>query len=275
MNRRGLSILGFETLDWRTVGLLALVGVMAGVLSGLFGVGGGSIIVPALVWAGLSQKEASATSLASMILMSVSGVASYAAAGNVDWLAALMLTLGTVAGTQVGTWLLDKLPEAALRWLYVIFLCSVIAEQLMRVPERNSRIVPGLGSSLTAIGVGILIGLLSGLLGVGGGGVAVPALTMMGASDLVARGTSLLAIFPSSVSGTAANMRRGLVHLRNGLLVGFSAAVSTPLGSLAARSVSARAGTYLFVLYLMIVVARSIYAAAKVTPGLHTAHRPH
>ncbi|RBP99702.1 permease [Bifidobacterium xylocopae] len=262
-------------MDWRTVGLLALVGVMAGVLSGLFGVGGGSIIVPALVWAGLSQKEASATSLASMILMSVSGVASYAAAGNVDWLAALMLTLGTVAGTQVGTWLLDKLPEAALRWLYVIFLCSVIAEQLMRVPERNSRIVPGLGSSLTAIGVGILIGLLSGLLGVGGGGVAVPALTMMGASDLVARGTSLLAIFPSSVSGTAANMRRGLVHLRNGLLVGFSAAVSTPLGSLAARSVSARAGTYLFVLYLMIVVARSIYAAAKVTPGLHTAHRPH
>lgn len=254
-------------LTWHTGLVLALVGVVSGFLSGMFGIGGGSIIVPALVWVGLSQRHASATSLASMIPMSISGVVSYALGGHVDWAAALLLALGTVIGAQFGTWLLDKLPEVILRWVYVVFLLCVIAQQLLTTPSRNRVIQMSPGVGLAIIIVGVLIGILSGLLGVGGGAIAVPALSMLGASDLIARGTSLLAILPSSLSGTVSNMRHHLVHLLNGVILGIVAAITTPLGTWAASQVSARMGSNLFALYLCLIVTRCIWAALKVTPA--------
>lgn len=249
-----------------TVIVLVGVGAISGFLSGMFGIGGGSVIVPALVWIGLSQRHASATSLASMIPMSISGVASYALSGHVDWVAALLLALGTITGAQIGTWLLDRLPEVILRWVYVIFLLCVIGQQLLTTPSRDQVIHMSPSTALAIVAAGILIGILSGLLGVGGGAIAVPVLTILGASDLIARGTSLLAILPSSVSGTVSNTRHGLVHLSNGLLLGITAALITPLGTWAASQVNARTGANLFALYLCLIVARCIWAALTVTP---------
>ena len=253
--------------DRRTLAILILVGVISGFLSGMFGIGGGSIIVPALVWTGLQQRQASATSLASMIPMSLAGVASYALGGHVDWLAALLLAVGTVIGAQIGTWLLDRLPEVMLRWLYVCFLLAVIAQQLLSTPSRESSIQLSPAVALIILLVGILIGTLSGLLGVGGGAIAVPALALLGASDLIARGTSLLAILPSSLSGTFTNLRHHLVHAGQGLLLGIVAALTTPVGTWAASGVSARVGANLFAAYLCLIVLRCIWAALQVTPA--------
>ena len=81
----------------RGIAVLVIVGVAVGLLSGMFGIGGGTVIVPALVWLGLTQRNAAATSMLAIVPTSISGVISYATCGNVDWLAALLLFCGTTA----------------------------------------------------------------------------------------------------------------------------------------------------------------------------------
>ncbi|WP_419497760.1 sulfite exporter TauE/SafE family protein [Bifidobacterium pullorum] len=255
-------------INVRVTVTLLVVGVVAGLLSGLFGIGGGTVIVPALVLVGLSQRQAAATSLAAIVPTSVTGVVSYAMGGDVDWVAAPLLACGMVAGSQIGSWLLSRLPEVFLRWFYAAFLVFVIASQLLFTPEREStmHLQPATGALLALLGVGI--GVLSGLLGIGGGAVAVPSLSLLfGASDLLARGTSLLAMFPSAIAGTVANWRRGLVYLKHGLVIGVSAAVMAPLGTALAGMMTPRMGTDLFAVYLCVLLVRCVWTALKVTPG--------
>ena len=92
------------------------------------------------------------------------------------------------------------------------------------------------------------------LVGVGGGVVIVPGLeVVLGAGDLLAKGTSLLTMVPTSVSGTVANLRRRAVDLRVGLTVGTTAAVCSPGGAVLARLVDPQVGTWLFAAFLVVV----------------------
>lgn len=253
----------------RNVVVIVVVGLLAGVLSGMFGIGGGSIIVPALVWIGMTQRHAAATSLAAIIPLSISGVVSYAMGGNVDWIAALLMVCGTIIGSLIGSWLLSRLPELLLRWVYVAFLAFVIVSQILFTPSRDSTIAMSVVKGVCLVALGVLIGIFSALLGVGGGAVAVPALSLLfGASDLIARGTSLLAMFPSAITGTISNWKRKLVDLPRGLLIGVVAAVATPVGSHLAALVSASTGSYLLAAYLCIILLRCTWTALKITPGI-------
>ncbi|MFR8696774.1 MAG: sulfite exporter TauE/SafE family protein, partial [Bifidobacterium bifidum] len=110
--------------------VLVIVGMIVGLLSGMFGIGGGTVIVPVLVWLGLSQRHAAATSMLAIVPTSISGVISYATCGNVDWLAALLLFCGMFVGGQIGSWLLSRLPELVLRWIFVVFLVFVVFNQI-------------------------------------------------------------------------------------------------------------------------------------------------
>lgn len=250
----------------RNIAVLVAVGLLCGVLSGMFGIGGGTIIVPALVWLGLSQRHAAATSLAAIVPTSISGVIAYATGGDVDWIAALLLIVGVVVGSQLGSLLLSKLPEVVLRWVWVVFLLFVVIEQLLFVPDRGGTIDLHALSGLGIAAMGVVVGTLAGVLGIGGGAIMIPGLSFLfGASDLIARGTSLLAMFPGALTGTAANWRRGLVHLKAGLIIGVVAAFTAPLGTWVAELLSPRAGNYLFAAYLTVIVARSAFAAWKVT----------
>ena len=90
---------------------LIFIGIAAGALSGMFGIGGGTIIVPALVlWVGMQQKLAAGTSVAAILPTAIVGAISYGVQGNVDWIAALCLAIGVVVGAQLGSFLLQKLP---------------------------------------------------------------------------------------------------------------------------------------------------------------------
>ena len=183
----------------RSIIVLIVVGMLVGVLSGMFGIGGGTVIVPALVWLGLSQRNAAATSTLAIVPTSISGVISYATGGHVDWLAAALLFCGMFIGGQIGSWLLSRLPELVLRWIFVAFLVFVVINQVSFVPSRDHQIVMTVVTGIGLALLGVVIGTLAGLLGIGGGALAVPSLSMLfGASDLVARGTSLLAMFPNS-----------------------------------------------------------------------------
>lgn len=118
---------------------------------------------------------------------------------------------------------------------------------------------------LVLVAIGIVAGLLSGLVG-GGGVVIVPGMELaLGAGDLLAKGTSLLTMVPTAVSGTVANLRKGAVDLRVGLTVGITAAICSPVGALVARAVDPRVATWLFAVFLVVV------AVIVVRRGLRTA----
>ncbi len=256
----------------RSIIVLIVVGMLVGVLSGTFGIGGGTVIVPALVWLGLSQRNAAATSTLAIVPTSISGVVSYATGGHVDWLAAVLLFCGMFVGGQIGSWLLSRLPELVLRWIFVAFLVFVVINQVSFVPSRDHQIVMTVATGVCLALLGVVIGMLAGLLGIGGGALAVPALSILfGASDLIARGTSLLAMFPNSITTSVANMKRNLVHVKAALIIGLVAAVTAPLGTWIAGEVSPRVGAIMFACYLCVLLVRSVFVAVKATRAARVA----
>lgn len=256
----------------RSIIVLIVVGMLVGVLSGTFGIGGGTVIVPALVWLGLSQRNAAATSTLAIVPTSISGVVSYATGGHVDWLAAVLLFCGMFVGGQIGSWLLSRLPELVLRWIFVAFLVFVVINQVSFVPSRDHQIVMTVVTGIGLALLGVVIGTLAGLLGIGGGALAVPSLSILfGASDLVARGTSLLAMFPNSITTSAANLKRRLAHVKTALIIGVTAAVTAPLGTWIAGAVSPRVGAIMFACYLCVLLVRSVFVAVKATRAARVA----
>lgn len=256
----------------RSIIVLIVVGMLVGVLSGTFGIGGGTVIVPAIVWLGLSQRNAAATSTLAIVPTSISGVVSYATGGHVDWLAAVLLFCGMFVGGQIGSWLLSRLPELVLRWIFVAFLVFVVINQVSFVPSRDHQIVMTVATGVCLALLGVVIGMLAGLLGIGGGALAVPALSILfGASDLIARGTSLLAMFPNSITTSVANMKRNLVHVKAALIIGLVAAVTAPLGTWIAGEVSPRVGAIMFACYLCVLLVRSVFVAVKATRAARVA----
>ena len=113
--------------------LAAVLGFVGGVLSGLFGVGGGILFVPALVLVlGLTQVHAEATSLLAILPTVIAGAWRQHRYGNVDWRAALLIGLGSIAGVEGGVQLAKALPEDVLRRLFAVFMLVVAANLAWR-----------------------------------------------------------------------------------------------------------------------------------------------
>lgn len=241
------------------------VGLGAGLLSGLFGVGGGVVIVPALVlWLRYEQRLATGTSLAAIVPTATVGVIAYASSGNVDWVAALILAVGAVIGAQIGSWLLPRLPAAALQLAFTVFIIVAAVSLFLVIPSRADQLdLSIIGGVLLGV-LGLVTGVLSGLLGVGGGIIVVPALILLfGSSDLVARGTSLLMMIPAAISGTIGNVRRKNVDLVGAALVGFAACTTTALGAWIARSIDPLAGNVIFAVFLVAIAIQLAVRAIK------------
>ncbi|MFV0428103.1 MAG: sulfite exporter TauE/SafE family protein [Arachnia sp.] len=239
---------------------LMLVGVAAGLLSGMFGIGGGTIIVPALVlWLGMPTKLSAGTSVAAILPTAIVGATSYALQGHVNWIAAACLAAGIIAGAQLGSMMLHRLPVVAIQWCFMAFLVVVIVSLWFVVPQRDARIeLTVLSGALLAL-TGLVTGILAGVLGVGGGIVVVPVLMFFfGSSDLIAKGSSLLMMIPGSVSGTLGNLRRGNVDLRAAAWVGLAACVCVPFGTILAAWVDPFVGNVAFSLYLVFILGQMI-----------------
>jgi uncharacterized membrane protein YfcA len=213
----------------RHILLLLLVGVIGGTFSGALGVGGGIIMVPLmLALLKFDQRRAAATSLAAIVLSSISGAASYTLAGHTDLIAGLLLGAGGVVGSLIGTRLLKVLPIAALRWGFIALLVVVAVRMILVVPERGEGIDIGVASAIGLVAAGLVVGTLAGMFGIGGGVLIVPVLVaVFGASDLVAKGTSLLAMIPISIAGSIANIRNSLVRPLDGLVIGAAALLAS------------------------------------------------
>lgn len=234
------------------------MGLIGGFLSGSFGVGGGIVMVPLLIWlTGMDQRRASATSLAAILPSVLIGSIGYLAHNEVDLVAAVALGAGTVPGALIGTRLLRVLPLAALRWGFVLLLVVIAVRLILVETDRGGDVAMTPLTIVLLVLVGVFTGIASGLFGVGGGVIMVPVLVAgFGAGDLVAKGTSLVAMIASSAVGTVANSRGGLVDLRAALVVGAGGVTASYLGVLVALAMPARLSAVLFGALLLITAAQ-------------------
>jgi hypothetical protein len=246
---------------------LALIGLVGGILSGLFAIGGGILMVPLLVWrAHLDQRQASATSLAAIVPAAIVGSATYLANGEVDVAAAAFIAIGAAGGAAIGSALLRRIPLVALRWMFIVFILAVAARLLFIAPQRGDDLALSPSVALGYVAVGLVMGVASGLFGIGGGIIAVPLLiSFFAVSDLVAKGTSLLVTIPTSLVGTVANRRAGLVDIRVALVVGVAAAVAAVPAAGLALLLSARLSGVLFSALLIAVATQLTVKSVRAT----------
>ncbi len=241
------------------------IGLLAGLLSGLFGVGGGTVIVPLLVLLlSFDQRISAGTSLAAIVPTASVGVISYAMSGAVAWIPALILAAGSVVGAQIGSRLLPRVSQTALRWGFVVFLAVVIVSLFLVIPSRAAEFELGWINGIALVAVGVVTGVVAGLIGVGGGVIIVPVLMLgFGTSDLVAKGTSLLMMIPTAVSGTIGNLRHRNVDLVAAALIGVAACTTTALGAWLATLIDPLTGNILFAAYLVVIAVQMALKAIR------------
>ena len=119
-----------------TIAIALTLGLAAGIVAGMFGVGGGILFVPTLVAIGLGQVEAQATSLAAILPTVAAGTWRQAHYGNVRWRPALLLGITSVVGVGLGALVALSLPEHVLRRLFAVFLLAVAAQIAWRARTR-------------------------------------------------------------------------------------------------------------------------------------------
>ena len=111
---------------------LAVVATAAGAFSGLFGVGGGTLIVPLLIfWFGYGEREATGTSLAAIVVIAIFAVIGQAAHGNVDVLKGVLIGIPAVGGVITGAALQQRLPERAISLIFAVLLIAIAVELLI------------------------------------------------------------------------------------------------------------------------------------------------
>jgi uncharacterized membrane protein YfcA len=120
-----------------TIVLVVAIGLLAGVLAGLFGVGGGILFVPTLTLGlGLTQLHAEATSLLAIIPTVVAGTWRQQRYGNVRWRPAVIIGLVAIAGVEAGVVVAESLPEHVLRRLFGVLMIAVAAQVAWRARRR-------------------------------------------------------------------------------------------------------------------------------------------
>lgn len=242
--------------------LAVLLGAVGGLMSGIFGVGGGLVMVPLLVALyALDQRRAAATSLLAIIPIAVASAAGYAVTGNVDARAALILLVSGVIGGQLGAWLLPRTPIPLLQLGFGILSILTAVRLLFEDTPSAADAVTGTGDVILLGLAGVAAGVLAGLLGVGGGIIMVPALVLLtGANADVARGTSLLVIIATALTATISNLRNRLVEVRIGLVAGAAGVPAGFLGAAVGQWLPQRVALALFAVLLVWSGIRAVLA---------------
>jgi uncharacterized membrane protein YfcA len=120
-----------------TYAVAIMLGLCAGALAGMFGVGGGILFVPTLTWLGLTQLHAEATSLLAIIPTVLVGVWRQQSYGNVRWRPALVIGFSSVAATVGGAQVAESLPEHVLRKLFAVLLITVACQVAWRARRKQ------------------------------------------------------------------------------------------------------------------------------------------
>ncbi len=253
---------------------LILVGVAAGVFAGLFGIGGGIIIVPSLILlAAFPLVKATGTSLAAILLpVGILGVIAYYKAKVIDLRASAFLAAGLLTSVVVGAWLANTLPVDLMRKFFALF-CLYVSWSFID-PVRRFRKWRGLEvkpkpepeenphpSPWPLIGIGLLAGVMAGMFGIGGGNIIVPLLTLaLHYPPKRAIATSLGAImFPFGIPGVIYYHRAGHLDLAAAAWIAGGLFIGTVFGALITISLPGRTVKFLYGLFFLFVAFRFFF----------------
>jgi uncharacterized protein len=243
------------------------VGLVAGLLSGAFGIGGGVVLVPMLALIlGVSQHEAQGMTLAVLLLpIGLPAVLTYHRVHPIRVRLTAFLALGFLPGVWAGARAASLLPERPLRALFVLFL--LFFAWATSASARASPRQRGAASEANGLWIGALGGALAGLFGVGGGIILVTFLvSILGLSQHEAQGTSLATmLLPVGLPGVMV-----YAHSPSGLPSGLMAAVAAGflVGSLAGAQVAARTESRrLSRAFVLFVLASAVAMAVQLGIG--------
>jgi len=246
-------------------------GLVAGLMAGLFGIGGGLIIVPILMlvfsWQGMSADVAIhvaiGTSLMTISLTSLSSMRAHHYYGTTDWLLVKRLTPGLMIGSLGGAVIAANLSSQWLQIFFGSFALLMAARMWLPSPQAVS---PKLLAKPSMSAYGLLTGIISAMVGIGGGTLVVPYLVMAGQQIQRAVGTAAACGFPIAVSGVIGFIWMGIAkhNMTSGWQTGFvhwqafAGIISTsilmaPVGAKVAKKLSHEKLSKLFSLVLLSV----------------------
>jgi uncharacterized protein len=227
------------------IGLALLVGLLVGAVLGLLGAGGSVLTVPVLMLLlGLSATEATGTSLLVVVVVAAAGLVTHARMGRVEWRAGLGFLVAGVPGAALGGRAAVLLSDLVLTVVLIAVLAATGVWMWFRRPVERpaapapwSRVVP----------VGLAVGLFTGLLGVGGGFVVVPALVALMALPMsLAVGTSQLVLLANAAAGLIGRIGSGAVQVVVGLVFAGAGAAGSAIASRKAGHIPERVLTRAF-----------------------------
>ncbi len=249
------------------------VGLIAGLLAGLLGVGGGIVIVPMLIFCFVRQNVqpellmhlALGTSLASIMFTSISSFLSHHRRGAVDWSIVRRITPGILLGTFLGSFVAGWLSTGFLKAFFCVFLYFVAVQMLFGKKPKASRELP---SSTGMFAMGNLIGVLSALVGIGGGSLSVPFMIWCNVIAHRAVGTSAAIGFPIAVAGAIGYVVNGhavaglppyslgYVYLPALICIVCFSVLTAPLGAKLAHALPVDRLKRVFALFLVVVATK-------------------
>jgi uncharacterized membrane protein YfcA len=198
-----------------------LIGFLAGIFGGLVGLGGGVIMIPLMVgFLKLTQHQAHGTSLVALVFTGIAGAIAYGLQGTIDITASALIAATAMVTARAGAHFAHSLPEWKLKRSFGGFLIFV---SLLMLAKPYLPHIPGMETGWSKIIVllvtGMLTGFLSGMMGVGGGTIMVPAMVLLaGFPQHTAQGSSLLAMVPAGGVGAYTHWKLG--NVRTDLLMG-------------------------------------------------------
>ena len=254
-----------------------MVGAIAGLLAGMLGVGGGLVIVPVLVYlftlqgfdSSVIMHLAIGTSLATIVLTSLSSIRAHHQRGAVLWSVVWRLTPGIIAGAWLGAAVAHLLPSATLRTIFGVFEVLVAVQMALEFSTSPHRQLPDrFGTGIA----GTVIGAVSAIVGIGGGTLTVPFLTWCNVEMRRAVATSAACGLPIALAGAIAYTVTGWNHAAlpaasSGYLhwpallgIGVTSVLFAPLGAHLAHSLPVRTLKRFFALFLAVLGLRMLLA---------------
>ena len=246
------------------------IGLFAGVLSGLFGIGGGVVIVPLLIFlAGFSQIEANGTSLAGLLLpVGLFAVITYHKKHLIDIKASVLIALGLILGSYFGSILALDLPALTLKRAYGFFLLYVSYRFINPASffkktdhhEHKKDFKPFIKYSAVLV-TGIIAGFASGLFGIGGAAIIIPVLVgILGYDQKSAGGTSLGALLlPVGLPGVIAYYGSGHIDLLLGGMLALGLLAGAFFGAKLAIKLPSKLVKQLYGFLLLIIALLFIF----------------
>lgn len=267
-------------MDFGLIIAFLALGAGIGFAAGLLGVGGGLLLVPfitiLLTFKGFPKElivhMAIATALSTIMFTSISSVRAHHKRGAVAWHIVALLTPGILVGSWIGPWIGAQMNASGLSFFFAAFVALSATQMLLDKKPAATRELPKAPGMFMAGGA---IGILSGLVGAGGGFISVPFMAWCNVKIHNAVATSAALGFPIALAGTVSNVYHGMqvpnlpegslgfIYLPALLVVSLASVTTAPLGVRTAHSLPVKSLKKIFALVLYVLAAYMLYKAVQ------------